>query len=144
MGLPFRQPFGTLRVQPFGFSKRPQHGEPNIQAQRAPGSTSISLSLCLWTPQSSQASPVRSSPFVRQVPGYERLLLSSDLLGSDFSRFLERRLKLAWPGETYYPDTPWDCHICRSVGVVWGVNVGIYGSPMEYLGLGCLFFCWLV
>eukprot|EP00913_Durusdinium_trenchii_P010622 g9966.t1 len=30
-----------------------------------------------------------------EVPGYERLLLSSDLLGSDFSRFLERRLKLA-------------------------------------------------
>ena len=26
-----------------------------------------------------------------------------------------------------YPDTPWDCHICRSVGVVLGVNVGIYG-----------------
>ena len=25
------------------------------------------------------------------------------------------------------PDTPWDCHICRSVGVAWGVNVGIYG-----------------
>ena len=24
------------------------------------------------------------------------------------------------------PDTPWECHICRSVGVVWGVNVGIY------------------
>ena len=22
----------------------------------------------------------------------------------------------------YFPDTPWDCHICRSVGVVWGVN----------------------
>ena len=21
-----------------------------------------------------------------------------------------------------YPDTPWDCHICRSIGVVWGVN----------------------
>ena len=25
-----------------------------------------------------------------------------------------------------YPNTPWDCHICRSVGVVLGVNVGIY------------------
>ena len=25
------------------------------------------------------------------------------------------------------PDTPSDCHICRSVGVVWGVNVRIYG-----------------
>ena len=25
------------------------------------------------------------------------------------------------------PDAPWECHICRSVGVVWGVNVGIYG-----------------
>ena len=31
------------------------------------------------------------------------------------------------------PDTPWDCHICRSIGVVLGVNVGIYGSPMECL-----------
>ena len=28
-------------------------------------------------------------------------------------------------------DTPWDCHICRSVGVVLGVNVGIYGSPIS-------------
>ena len=28
-----------------------------------------------------------------------------------------------------------DCHICRSVGVVWGVNVGIYGSPMECMGM---------
>ena len=26
-----------------------------------------------------------------------------------------------------HPNTPWDCHICRSVGVVLGVNVGIYG-----------------
>ena len=34
--------------------------------------------------------------------------------------------------------TPWDCHICRSVGVVLGVNVGIYGSPMECLGALCL------
>ena len=25
------------------------------------------------------------------------------------------------------PYTPWDCRICRSVGVVLGVNVGIYG-----------------
>ena len=24
------------------------------------------------------------------------------------------------------PDAPWDYHICRSVGVVWGANVGIY------------------
>ena len=31
------------------------------------------------------------------------------------------------------PDTPWDWHIGRSVGVVWGVNVGTYGSPMECL-----------
>ena len=27
-------------------------------------------------------------------------------------------------------------NLCRSVGVVWGVNVGIYGSPMERLGIG--------
>ena len=41
----------------------------------------------------------------------------------------------AFLGETQaYPDTPWDCHICRSVGVVLGVNVGIYGSPMECPG----------
>ena len=31
---------------------------------------------------------------------------------------------------------PWDCHICRSVGVVLWVNVGIYGSPMECMGYG--------
>ena len=37
-------------------------------------------------------------------------------------------------GPLYYPDTPWDCRICRSVGVVGGVNVGTYGSPMECLG----------
>ena len=30
-----------------------------------------------------------------------------------------------------WADTPWDCHICQSVGVVWGI---IYGSPMECLG----------
>ena len=34
----------------------------------------------------------------------------------------------------YFRHDPWDCHICRSVGVTWGVNVGIYGSPMECLG----------
>ena len=28
--------------------------------------------------------------------------------------------------QIHIPNTPWDCHICRSVGVVWGVNVGIY------------------
>ena len=26
----------------------------------------------------------------------------------------------------YIPDTSWDCHMCPSVGVIWGVNVGIY------------------
>ena len=29
--------------------------------------------------------------------------------------------------ESPNPDAPWDCHICRSVGVFWEVNVGIYG-----------------
>ena len=32
----------------------------------------------------------------------------------------------AW-AEEKDPNTPWDWHICRSVGVVSGVNVGIYG-----------------
>ena len=35
------------------------------------------------------------------------------------------------------PDTPWDCHICRS-GQGWfqgGQLIGIYGSPMEFLGI---------
>ena len=36
--------------------------------------------------------------------------------------------------QRHHPDTPWDCHICRSIGVVLGVNVGIYGSPMVCLG----------
>ena len=31
--------------------------------------------------------------------------------------------------------TPWDSHIYRSVGVVLGVNVCKYASPMECLGL---------
>ena len=39
-----------------------------------------------------------------------------------------------WYDWIYIPNTPWDCHLCRSVGVVLGVNVGIYGSPMECLG----------
>ena len=30
------------------------------------------------------------------------------------------------------PNAPWDCHICRSVGVVWGVNVGIYAIHGVY------------
>ena len=34
-----------------------------------------------------------------------------------------------------YPDTPCMPYICQSVGVVLGVNVGIYGSPMECLGM---------
>ena len=31
-----------------------------------------------------------------------------------------------------YPDTPWDCHICRSIGVVPGGSIDrqSYGSPM--------------
>ena len=40
-----------------------------------------------------------------------------------------------WDRAYTIPDTPRNCHICRSVGVVWGVNVGIYGSPMECLGM---------
>ena len=34
-----------------------------------------------------------------------------------------------------FPDTPWDCHIYLHWGGARGVNVGIYGSPMECLGL---------
>ena len=41
-----------------------------------------------------------------------------------------------WP--TIVPFKPkhdlWDWHMFQSVGVVPGVNVGIYGSPMECLG----------
>ena len=33
---------------------------------------------------------------------------------------------------TYARHDTWDCHICRSVGVVWGVNVGIY-SYIPYM-----------
>ena len=33
------------------------------------------------------------------------------------------------------PSTPWDWHICPTVGVVWWVNVGIYSSPMECMGM---------
>ena len=29
--------------------------------------------------------------------------------------------------QKHVPDTPWDCHICPSIGVVLEVNVGIYG-----------------
>ena len=37
-----------------------------------------------------------------------------------------------------YPNTPWDCHICRSVGVVPGGSIDrqSYGSPMECLDIG--------
>ena len=42
--------------------------------------------------------------------------------------------------QLFKSNTPWDCRTCRPVEVVWvvwGVNVGIYGSPMECLGIGC-------
>ena len=39
-------------------------------------------------------------------------------------------------GQIMSPDTPWDCHIFRSVGVVLGGQWGsMYGSPMECLGM---------
>ena len=48
------------------------------------------------------------------------------------------------------PDTPWDCHICRSVGVVLGVNVDIYAirgvsmSVWEFINLESPDRCWKV
>ena len=46
-----------------------------------------------------------------------------------------------------FPNTPWDCHICRSVGIVGGVNNrhmwqshGVFGFvslPQISLGYGC-------
>ena len=32
-----------------------------------------------------------------------------------------------------YPNAPWDCHICRSVGVVWGVVVGRQSYSSIYI-----------
>ena len=42
-----------------------------------------------------------------------------------------------WLGRSRYSTwwtghAPWDYHICRSVGVVWEVNVGIYGIHGVY------------
>ena len=37
-----------------------------------------------------------------------------------------------------FPNTPWDWHIFTYIGVVLGVNVCKYASPMECLGFVCL------
>ena len=36
------------------------------------------------------------------------------------------------PSKTHSPDAPWDCPICRAVGVFWGVNVCMY-TPNIYI-----------
>ena len=63
--------------------------------------------------------------------------------GTDQARAVTSRLdatKRTWQyskRNTYPRHDPWDCHICRSVGVVpWGSGWGgIYGSPMKCLGM---------
>ena len=40
------------------------------------------------------------------------------------------------------PNTPWDCHICLHWGFWGGQLIGIYGSPMECLGIAWGRFGW--
>ena len=51
-----------------------------------------------------------------------------------------RSVPEAGPGDMLPPQTRpvWDCHICRSVGMVlWGQWGGIYGSPRQVVfGIG--------
>ena len=74
----------------------------------------------------------RSAPFQSTKQDAQECGASTHT-GSREVGILERR-KFGHGREIHNPDTPWDCHICLYIGVVLGINVGIYGSPMECLG----------